>query len=166
MQPTAVASAPPALCMPAGTHSSPTQTVPELQRTASLPQPSPPRIPDGTLRLRGGPVVRRTVTWSEEVIDNEELGRKKSKVCCIYHRAREFGESSDESSSDNSSSDDDSDNDDGRAQPSGGNKAWDGNHDHSLNGCRHSEGERKPRRPPSPNAYERMPRTQKKKESK
>ncbi|KAI5801538.1 phosphatase inhibitor-domain-containing protein [Peziza echinospora] len=117
--------------------------------------PSPPRIPDGTLRLRGGPISDRRVTWGEDVIDNEGLGRKKSKVCCIFHRAREFGESSDESSSDSS---DDSDNDDGRARPVGGKKAGgcgNGKHDHKRRG---------PKRPSSPNAYEKMPKAQRKKE--
>jgi protein phosphatase 1 regulatory subunit 11 len=27
---------------------------------------------------------RRRVTWAEGTIDNEHLGRKKSKICCIY----------------------------------------------------------------------------------
>jgi len=31
-------------------------------------------------------------------VDNEGAGRKKSKICCIYHKPRAFDESSDESS--------------------------------------------------------------------
>jgi hypothetical protein len=34
----------------------------------------------------------------EGVIDNEGLGRKSSKRCCIFHKARAFGESSTDSS--------------------------------------------------------------------
>ncbi|CCI74102.1 ECU05_0185 [Encephalitozoon cuniculi GB-M1] len=26
----------------------------------------------------------RHVTWTEETVDNEGLGKKKSKICCIY----------------------------------------------------------------------------------
>jgi hypothetical protein len=33
----------------------------------------------------------------ENVIDNEGLGRKSSKRCCIFHRQRSFGESSTDS---------------------------------------------------------------------
>ena len=34
----------------------------------------------------------------ENVIDNEGLGRKSSKRCCIFHKQRAFGESSTDSS--------------------------------------------------------------------
>lgn len=50
----------------------------------------------------------RRVSWAEDVIDNEHLGRKSSKCighlallmvgCCIYHKPREWDESSEESS--------------------------------------------------------------------
>jgi len=55
----------------------------------------------GTLHLRGASSGPR-VKWDEEVVDNEGMGKKKSKICCIYHKPREFDESS--SSSDESSS--------------------------------------------------------------
>jgi len=47
---------------------------------------------------------KRNLKWSEEVVDNEGLGKKKSNKCCIYHKSRAFGESSSEESC---SSDDD-----------------------------------------------------------
>ncbi|KAK6453975.1 type 1 phosphatases regulator YPI1 [Scheffersomyces xylosifermentans] len=54
------------------------------------------------------------VSWAQGVTDNEHLNRKKSKICCIFHPQREFGESSDDSSSDSSSdSSDESDNENG-----------------------------------------------------
>lgn len=34
---------------------------------------------DGILRLRGGPRNRPRVAWTEDVIDNEGMGKKKSK---------------------------------------------------------------------------------------
>ncbi|KAF8206453.1 phosphatase inhibitor-domain-containing protein [Mycena galopus ATCC 62051] len=51
--------------------------------------------PVGALHLRGG--VRRTrqrVAWDEDVVDNEGCGRKSSKICCIYHKPKNFDESS------------------------------------------------------------------------
>ncbi|KAH9990705.1 phosphatase inhibitor-domain-containing protein [Russula vinacea] len=71
--------------------------------------------PAGTLRLRGGPRDGPRVAWDEAVVDNEGLGRKKSKICCIYHRPRRFDESSDEDSSGTESGSDDDD----TARPSG-----------------------------------------------
>lgn len=37
------------------------------------------RAPDGTLRLRGGPIEDRRVKWDDGVIDNEGMGKKSSK---------------------------------------------------------------------------------------
>lgn len=36
--------------------------------------------------------TERTVSWSDDVIDNEFLCKKKSKVCCIYHKRKECPE--------------------------------------------------------------------------
>ena len=36
--------------------------------------------------------------WDESVVDNEGMGRKSSKRCCIFHKQRNFGESSTDSS--------------------------------------------------------------------
>ncbi|KAH8988877.1 phosphatase inhibitor-domain-containing protein [Lactarius akahatsu] len=69
--------------------------------------------PTGTLHLRGGLRNRRHVAWGDDVLDNEGLGRKKSKICCIYHKPRRFDESSDEGSSGT-----ESESDDGNARPS------------------------------------------------
>ena len=44
----------------------------------------------------------------EAVVDNEGMGRKSSKRCCIFHKQRAFGESSTDSSDyDSDSSDED-----------------------------------------------------------
>ncbi|KAI8846468.1 phosphatase inhibitor-domain-containing protein [Chytridium lagenaria] len=60
----------------------------------------------GSLFLRGGPVESRRVQWASNVEDNEGMGRKTSKVCCIFHPQRQFGDSSsDESTSDSDGSD-------------------------------------------------------------
>ena len=56
----------------------------EQQRDASavaeLAQPA------GTLRLRGGPRNGPRVAWDEAVVDNEGLGRKKSKSTLLDAR--------------------------------------------------------------------------------
>merc|ERR1719401_1930951 len=43
---------------------------------------------------------RTNVSWDQSVVDNEGLGRKSSKRCCIFHKQKAFGESSTESSED------------------------------------------------------------------
>jgi len=161
MLPMLAPSSAPATLRPSPPGISQSQTAANIQRTLSLPQsPQLHQLPDGTLRLRGGPVHPRRVTWSEEVIDNEELGRKKSKVCCIYRRAREFGESSDESSDDSSSSSNTSD-EEGKAKPGDSREDSNKNHNHSGHA---DQGRNKRRRPPSPNAYEKIPRNSCKKD--
>ena len=49
-----------------------------------------------TLVLRLNP--RPHISFADDTVDNEHLGRKSSKRCCIYHKKRPFGESSTESS--------------------------------------------------------------------
>ncbi|KAF2273205.1 uncharacterized protein EI97DRAFT_452506 [Westerdykella ornata] len=140
--------------------------------TATIIEPPVLTTPSGTLRLRAEPAEQRHIQWAEDVVDNEGMGKKSSKVCCIYHKPREVGESSDESSSDSSSdSDSDSEPDSSRARPVGGRKTGRGrkphNHDHDHGEHDHDHGEgpsqqpkprRRPRRKPSPNAYEKMPK--------
>ncbi|VDM03171.1 unnamed protein product [Schistocephalus solidus] len=47
------------------------------------------------------------IHWSPETIDNEFMGKKKSKCCCIYEKPRNFDDpSSSSSSSDDSEGDD------------------------------------------------------------
>ncbi|KIY44182.1 hypothetical protein FISHEDRAFT_78094 [Fistulina hepatica ATCC 64428] len=135
----------------------------------------------GVLRLRGAhrSGQRDHITWAENVVDNEGCGRKKSKICCIYHKPRTF----DQSSSDDSTSDSDSDDSDsGRARPSGRFQRYthdnrhsarhcpghDHGHDHgsSSSGSPSSSGANQRPAPsavvceqpaPMPNAYERVP---------
>ncbi|CAG8525484.1 9901_t:CDS:2 [Ambispora gerdemannii] len=95
-------------------------------------------IISGTLKLCGGN-ENRNVQWEDDVVDNEKLGKKKSKVCCIYHKPRAFDESSSESSSSDSSEDEEG-----------------SNHNHHHH--HHRSNKRSSRdRSDSPNAYERQP---------
>lgn len=85
------------------------ETNPENNANPSL-QDTPPV---GVLQLRATGNTSRRVVWSEETIDNEGMGKKKSKICCIYHKPKAFDESSDESSgsdSDSQSSDEEGSN--------------------------------------------------------
>nr|ACO11569.1 phosphatase 1 regulatory subunit 11 [Caligus rogercresseyi] len=47
----------------------------------------------------------KKVNWEEGTVDNEELGRKKSKCCCVYKKPRAFGESSSSEDEDESCKD-------------------------------------------------------------
>lgn len=139
----------------------------------------------------------RHIKWDETVVNNEGMGRKKSKVCCIYHAPRAFGESSDESSS---SSDEDSCNsnyssdDDNRSSTRGGSSSFihsneendpqraddsanatkKRHHHHLQQSCdgvggRDTNKNRKRsdrRKDKSPNAYERLPKSQNRHEGK
>jgi protein phosphatase 1 regulatory subunit 11 len=106
--------------------------------------------PSATLRLRAEPVESRRIQWAEDVIDNEGMGKKSSKVCCIYHKTTEPGDSESDSSS-SSDSDSDSEPDLSRAQRAGG----------RGHGKRNGEDKDKARKP-SPNAYERQPKSKSK----
>lgn len=48
----------------------------------------------------------RKVQFGDDVVDNEFLGRKSSKVCCIYRKPPQPGEQSSDESSDSDSDDD------------------------------------------------------------
>lgn len=39
---------------------------------------------------------RRNIQWAEDVVDNENMGRKKSNICCIYRKDGEDSCSSDD----------------------------------------------------------------------
>lgn len=62
------------------------------------------------LRLR--PRKKKGVKWTEETVDNEGLGRKSSKKCCIFHKQKVWGDWSDEDKSSDCESDGASDIDD------------------------------------------------------
>ncbi|MEE6523600.1 hypothetical protein FKM82_022582, partial [Ascaphus truei] len=49
-----------------------------------------------TLKLRKRKPDKK-VEWTCDTVDNENLGRRSSKCCCIYEKQRPFGESSTES---------------------------------------------------------------------
>ncbi|KAL4160075.1 hypothetical protein PRNP1_000646 [Phytophthora ramorum] len=87
---------------------------------------------------------RPHVTFGDSVVDNEHLGRRRSNKCCVFHKKREFGESSSESGEDSDDS-------------SSGSE-----HQHHAHDCKHKVRRRrsKPKkRVPSPSSSdeEKMP---------
>ncbi|KAF9143420.1 hypothetical protein BGX30_000486 [Mortierella sp. GBA39] len=118
----------------------------------------------GVLSLTGEPSTERRVQWDDDVVDNEHLNKKKSKICCIFKRQKEFGESSDESSSESDSSSG-SESDGGPVSKPGKGKGNsnkdDGScgHDHSDPNHQHHH-HRAPKKPKKRvlNEYERMPK--------
>lgn len=129
-----------------------------------------PSIPINTLRLRAEPEERPHIQWAEDVVDNEGMGKKRSKVCCIYNKPHEPGDSDSDSSDDDSSSDSDSEPDLSRARKAGSSGKGKGarrgrKHDQGRDDEGKSHGEDKGiDRKASPNAYERQPRQKSKKD--
>ena len=56
-----------------------TQTATPARGTGPDSNDAGPSEPVGVLKLRGGPSRRQKVVWSEETVDNEGMGKKKSK---------------------------------------------------------------------------------------
>jgi len=44
-------------------------------------------------------LAKKQVSWTQETVDNENAGKKKSKCCCVYVKPKTFGESDTESDS-------------------------------------------------------------------
>lgn len=59
----------------------------------------PPAVQRIVLRAREESSEPR-VRWAEDTIDNEFMGKKKSKCCCIYKKPRKWDEDSDSEDSD------------------------------------------------------------------
>lgn len=116
-----------------------TQTQPQTENQSAQPQPVLHLRPSDSKSKKKS---RNSVRWTDDVVDNEHMNKKKTKICCIFHPQREFGECSSDSSSDLDSSD-----------------SSDNEHDHndSCNHGRRGHQESSRKRDPSPNAYEKQP---------
>jgi len=78
-----------------GGHTSPrSSSVTQTTQLEADTQPEPALL---VLSLRERPQI----TWTEDTVDNEHMGKKSSKRCCIFHKVKKFAESdSDETASD------------------------------------------------------------------
>ncbi|PSK33551.1 hypothetical protein B9Z65_7438 [Elsinoe australis] len=148
----------------------PTGTSGSMTTTSTAAGPSVP-INGPTLRLRAesNTSESRHVVWAEDVVDNEGMGKKSSKVCCIYHKPKNAGEGSSDESSSSDSDSSESEPDLSRAQPGRRPPRRQHNHNHDHDHNDPSEGgdpdaaDKKGKgkgklRETSPNAYERVPR--------
>ncbi|TSK28259.1 Protein phosphatase 1 regulatory subunit 11 [Bagarius yarrelli] len=73
----------------------PSETITETVQTGTPPPPQQ----EGrslTIKLRKRKTDKK-VEWSSDTVDNEHMGRRSSKCCCVYEKPRQFGESSTES---------------------------------------------------------------------
>ncbi|CAN8103530.1 unnamed protein product [Discula destructiva] len=133
--------------------------------TTTRAQPQGPNLTlTGAHDRSRGPRVR----WDENVVDNEGMGKKSSKVCCIYHAPKAIDESSDESDSSSSSSSSsdgsDTDADEGASASRRGDadRIGKGKGKGAARGRRSKKGaDVKKTRRPSPNAYEKVPKPKK-----
>ncbi|KAE8219858.1 hypothetical protein CF319_g6528 [Tilletia indica] len=96
----------------APTHGSRTLTINATAAHEEDGQAGPSEQSTATLRLRAPTQARneerprrRRVVWADDTVDNEHLGKKSSKICCIYHKPRAFDESDSDESSASSGSD-------------------------------------------------------------
>lgn len=56
-------------------------------------------LTESTLRLKlakNKTKSNRRVSWTTETVDNEFMNKKKSKCCCIYHKPKNWDQSSSE----------------------------------------------------------------------
>ncbi|KAB8095155.1 hypothetical protein EE612_022910 [Oryza sativa] len=60
--------------------------------SSSAPVSSAPSPAAETVVLRLKRRAKKKVTWKEGTVDNESLGRKSSKKCCIFHKDVPFDE--------------------------------------------------------------------------
>ncbi|XP_020362652.1 E3 ubiquitin-protein ligase PPP1R11 [Oncorhynchus nerka] len=72
-----------------------------ITETVQVDTPPPPQQEGRslTIKLRKRKTDKK-VEWSSDTVDNEHLGRRSSKCCCVYEKPKQFGESSSESEGD------------------------------------------------------------------
>jgi len=73
--------------------------------TTTVTEEETPEGTEETLRLKlkkGAAAEKKKIQWTEDTVDNEGLGKKKSKCCCQYKKPRA---NLDESSGDESEDD-------------------------------------------------------------
>jgi hypothetical protein len=66
------------------------QASPVLQLRLSLSSSSGSDSAEQNDSARSTAAARKGVRWDEEAVDNEGLGKKSSKKCCIFHKQRKF----------------------------------------------------------------------------
>lgn len=77
---------------PAGSGTSSTVVEPETLHLAAEEQ-----VSSGVVRLKLHKPRTKKVSWTNDTVDNENMGKKKSKCCCVYVKPHELNESSSDS---------------------------------------------------------------------
>lgn len=108
------------------------------------------------MRVSGARALKARILFP---IPSKNAQLTKHSVCCIYHKPKAVDESSDDSSDSSSSSDEDSDADNtADADRKGKEHACGHNHGSGRSRGKKRQGGKKQKRPPSPNAYEKVPK--------
>lgn len=71
------------------------ETTTQTATTTVRVEDQPPN--SATVRLKK---KEKKVNWKTDTVDNEGMGKKSSKCCCIYRKPHNFGESSSDSEED------------------------------------------------------------------
>ncbi|XP_045126436.1 E3 ubiquitin-protein ligase PPP1R11-like [Portunus trituberculatus] len=58
------------------------------------------QVSSGVVRLKLHKPRTKKVSWTNDTVDNEHLGKKKSKCCCVYVKPHEIDMSSSETDDD------------------------------------------------------------------
>ncbi|KQK05847.1 hypothetical protein BRADI_2g22902v3 [Brachypodium distachyon] len=77
---------------PPSSSSSGSATVTIDRSSSSSAHAAAPPPPPETVVLRLKRRAKKKVSWKEGTVDNESLGRKSSKKCCIFHKEVPFDE--------------------------------------------------------------------------
>ena len=66
--------------------------------TLQLHEPSTSEQPQvqTVVTLRLAPRMKKKVSWREDTVDNEHMQKKKSKICCIFHKDDDCDSDSDD----------------------------------------------------------------------
>lgn len=66
-----------------------TNSITQVENASQASSPEDP-VPSVRVKLKKPKSkLTKKVSWTEDTVDNETLGRKKSKCCCIYQKPRE-----------------------------------------------------------------------------
>ncbi|KAK3886740.1 hypothetical protein Pcinc_009118 [Petrolisthes cinctipes] len=80
--------------------------VPGSSSTTTVIEPDAPnlaaeeQVSSGVVRLKLHKPRQKKVSWTNDTVDNENMGKKKSKCCCVYVKPHEINDSSSDTDDD------------------------------------------------------------------
>uniref|UniRef100_A0AC34QQZ6 Protein phosphatase 1 regulatory subunit 11 n=1 Tax=Panagrolaimus sp. JU765 TaxID=591449 RepID=A0AC34QQZ6_9BILA len=75
-----------------------TQNIPEGSTVITIDENVPTSSETEVIELGDRTRERPRVQWTTNTVDNENMGKKSSKCCCIYKRKKKWNEDSDSDS--------------------------------------------------------------------